>query len=180
MKVAVFAGHVGKDSGAIDPVDKAEGDRLYSIEAAVTAVIASKIRMLLVLMGDECTLAVGSWEDRIQATKDCVIGVDVHCDACGDPRASGPHVMYREGSTEGNRLAYLLSDGIRRIMPLHRCEWGRSDLRILNSTAFPVSVVECGYLTCPTDEAVLLSDAHQYRLAFAIVSGLLRWAGTSA
>jgi len=175
MWIAIYPGHVGKDSGAIDA--SAAGDDLYTLECQINGQVASKVFLLCTLLGWKPIIALGDFDARIKATSQCDIGVSIHADACTNQSVRGFHAMYCTGSTAGESIAKLIDESLRVIIPRARSAHARSDLIILKRTTFPVVLVECGFLTNDGDEKLLHSEFHQYHLAWGIVEGLRRWVG---
>jgi N-acetylmuramoyl-L-alanine amidase len=175
MAIAVFAGHVGKDSGAIDGIGT--NDDLYTIEAEITMAIAHKICMYLELMGIEYRLLAGSFESRIRMSAGCECGVSIHADVSVDEATNGYHVVYYPKSTRGKALAMAVDSSL--FSTTKRARQGHSDghLAILRDTAFPCVIVETGFLSNPIEESELYQPHYQYRLAFGIVDGVRRWLG---
>jgi N-acetylmuramoyl-L-alanine amidase len=169
MLIALFPGHVGKDSGAIDPTGP--GDRLNTVEAAVTAGITGKISMLLKLLGLDHIYAAGGWDYRIIATKACNLGVEIHADICSNENAGGFHVIHHPSSAKGKELAACIDRALGLNLTRAR-DPHSARLKILTDTGFPVVVVECGFLSNTIDEALLLNEEHQYNIAFAVVQGI--------
>lgn len=175
MKVAIFPGHVGKDAGAISGTDPARADNYYGIESVITNAIASKVAMFLQLCGIDYKLQAGSFELRIANTKDCQLGIDLHVDSFpSKPSKRGFHVMHYPGSKASLKLAVAIETamnacpGAVETRGIHT----RNDLRILKETAFPCILVELGFISNSTDEAMLSQDHHQYQIAFSVVQGI--------
>ncbi len=177
MDVAIFPGHVGKDCGAVDTAGA--GDDLHSVEATITACIASKLALLLSMMGIDHRLLPGSFDYRIAASDGCTVGLSIHCDSLpADTGIHGYHAIYYPGSERALELAHHIHNSMALIPALVECRkpHSRRDLAILRRTSFPVVLIECGFLSNTDDEARLMHDVHQSHLAFAMVEALRRWA----
>ena len=175
IKVAIYPGHVGKDAGGIDGTDVYAGDELHTIEAVVTWGIADKVAGMLAHMGIDHSIGIGSFENRICDTRDCTAGVSIHADVFPTQEASGYHVIHYPRSRDGIRLAAALDESMSVVAHRHRAPWCRANLAILRDTAFPVALVECGFLSNPEEEAAMLLRSRQYRLAWGIVDGVMRY-----
>ena len=99
--------------------------------------------------------------------------VSLHCDCSDNPAARGAHVIHKTlagyalGIEIAERLAVHLPGRAKSIVQRH-------DLAILNRTAPPAVLVECGFLSNAQDAAVL--QARPILLARAISGGIIRWA----
>jgi N-acetylmuramoyl-L-alanine amidase len=169
---AVFPGHVGKDSGAIDPAGG--GDFLHTIEATVTLSIAHKVCSLLDLMGIDYRFLPGSFEARIKMSEGCTCGLSIHADISLDKSIHGYHVMYYPRSKKGKLLAENLDESLKTTFHRARKVHSRRDLAILRRTSFPCALVEVGFLSNQIDEAELLQPHYQHRFAIALVTALIK------
>lgn len=174
MRVAIFPGHTGKDSGAVDTLSPAMGDLLHTVEASITAAIAGRVYDLLGSMGVPVALCYGSWEARLEASADCSIGVDIHADCFKTPGPQGYHCIYHAGSAEGKRLAGSLDSAMSVVASRHRPPHTAS-LFLLQKTAFPCCIVEVGFVSNPEEEIHLSEPHYQCRLANGIVWGILKY-----
>jgi N-acetylmuramoyl-L-alanine amidase len=89
------------------------------------------------------------------------IGISLHCDASDNAEAHGGHVCYHPFSTRGQ----LLATGIAQHMTVERPK-----LYILNATAAPWVLVECGFITNPNDAVIMSTNAKG--IAQAIADGV--------
>lgn len=72
-------------------------------------------------------------------------------------------MFYYEGSKEGKMLAELLQKSlIGNVDPQnHRVAKANSDYYILKNTSAPTVIVECGFLSNPEEESLLISAAYR-------------------
>lgn len=49
------------------------------------------------------------------------------------------------------------------------CQPLTGEYYILNSHKFPACIVECGFLSSPDDEALLITDEYQEKIAYAVL-----------
>lgn len=168
MRVALFPGHVGKDSGATDGLG--ESDSLHTIEAVVNAAIVSKIQSLYRLTGVEYSTGIGGWAERLSSTETCDIGFSIHADAIGDPNISGYHVCYYPSSTKGRDLAFALSSVLNSFLHNTCRDPHEENFLILRRTSFPCVLLECGFLTNSEDECLLNSEQYQWDIATAVLT----------
>ena len=104
------------------------------------------------------------------------LSVSLHCDHDASPSPHGAPVCYT--SYAGKKYAVAIASHLCPIMP------GRADLIVcrpglfvLKNTNCPAVLVECGFISNPTDAAML---AHEpYRIARAIAAGILEAADFS-
>ena len=85
---------------------------------------------------------------------------------------SGPQVFYRAGSDDGRLLASCLQEAlITRLQPQKQRTAMAGDYFILQLNV-PSVLVECGFISNPAEEKLLLDSAYQARLAEAIANGV--------
>ena len=85
---------------------------------------------------------------------------------------SGPQVFYREGCDGGRLLAGCLQEAlITHLQPAKARTAMAGDYFILQ-LEIPSALVECGFISNPQEEKLLLSDDYQSRLAVAIAAGV--------
>lgn len=171
MKVAVDAGHGGKDSGAVGK----KGLRESNVVLAIAKMLAKELTLtnhevmlvrdsdVFVELGERCAKA-NAWKADIF--------VSVHLNSDG-PEAKGVETLYK---TEKGKviagpiqrtLVYTTGD-IDRGLKL------RNDLAVLNGTNMPAVLVECGFISNPTTEGKLGEVNYQQMIADAICSGIIR------
>ena len=96
---------------------------------------------------------------------------------------SGPQVFYRAGSDGGRLLAGCLQEAlITRLQPQKQRAAMAGDYFILQLDV-PSVLVECGFISNPAEEKLLLDSAYQARLAEAVAAGVeefLRLTGQSS
>ncbi len=170
-KISIFAGHVGKDSGAV-----VNSNGHCYIESVITHSIATIIEDTLKNIGYDAVLVEGNFKDRIQISKNSKIGVSIHCNTSEDEKLNGQYCIHYPNSVKGEDLSYLISDSLRDAgIKQTRTPAPRSDLYILNKTKFPVSLVECGFLSNSEDAIKLNTEGYQYYIAFSITNGILKY-----
>lgn len=184
MRVYLNCGHgVGRDgrsydSGAVGP----SGLR----EEVVTRKIVARTAAYLREAGFEVRSDDAARVSFLQARKDAIAWkadalVSVHCNAATDPAARGVETLYRvscawrlaeeiqeaivEGVTHGS-LHYAVKD---------RGAKQRKDLGILATGAMPSALVECLFISNPTEEAMLANPDAQNSLAWCIAEGVKAW-----
>ena len=84
---------------------------------------------------------------------------------------SGPQVFYREGSSAGRLLAGCMQESlIRRLAPKKERVAMSGDYFILQLEV-PSVLIECGFLSNPAEEQLLLTAEYQAQLGEAIAQG---------
>lgn len=182
--IVIDAGHGGFDPGAVS----VRGTK----EAEINLYIALKLQRLLETRGatvvmtrtEQKALASTKRDDmrkRIQIIREsnADIAISIHLNKFKQPQYFGAQTFYMSGSNEGEMLAQniqrqliaVLGRGNRReIKPV-------TDFLILKAGNMPTALVECGFLSNPEEEQLLLTDQYQELIAWAILSGILDYFG---
>lgn len=186
-QVVVDVGHGGIDSGKVS----AEG----VLEKDVNLVIAKKLGALLEQSDVEVTYTresdTGLYQEGdsnkkvADLQKRCALiekinpacTVSIHQNSYSAPEARGAQVFYYGQSEEGKQLAEQIQHSlISRVDPdNHRQAKANDSYYLLKRTVSPTVIVECGFLSCPQEAELLIDDAYQNRLAWAIHMGIMQW-----
>ena len=112
-------------------------------------------------------------ERRIQLIKDegCTMVISIHMNEFRNRSQSGPQVFFRKGKNEGRLLAGIMQQAlIEELSPKHRRVAQSEDFFIL-TLDLPSVLVECGFISNPAEEKLLLTEEYQQKIAKAIAAG---------
>ncbi|MZP30318.1 hypothetical protein GTO91_11410 [Heliobacterium undosum] len=183
--VAIDPGHGGEDGGA-------KGTR-GTQEKVVNLQIAKKVVDQLNQAGGkailtretEDNLSVGQWSQRSELTKrvekaqaaNALVYVSIHANSFPvSPSCSGAQVFYQPGSAEGKRLAlHIQKEMTQRVGNKDKRQAKAEDYFVLRMTKCPAVMVETGFLSNAAEEALLLKDDYQDKLAQGIATGIARY-----
>jgi N-acetylmuramoyl-L-alanine amidase len=172
MKICIDAGHGGDDPGAVS-----EGIH----EADINKIIAQALGIRLQRAGWEVTITHPSARAEVANRAGAHVFASIHCNA-GPPGAHGFEVIYATGTQWGRVLAQHISDALigqgitpRKPPVKGDLEIGRGNLTVLHKTIMPAVIVECGFVTCPDDRALLTSPQGQGKLVAGIVNGIVSY-----
>lgn len=102
------------------------------------------------------------------------IVVSVHMNNYAQQSRRGAQVFYKDGDENGKSLA----DSIQRSFnAMDSCVREYSaltgDYFMLNCSDFPSVIAECGFLSNPQDEALLITEEYQSEISYAIFKGIV-------
>ena len=192
-QVVIDVGHGGIDSGKVS----ADG----ILEKDVNLVIAKKLKVLLeqedvcvtmtrdsdtgLYQESDSNKKVADLQNRCALIEkidpDCT--VSIHQNSFSSPEVSGAQVFYFGQSAEGEMLAKLVQKSlVDRVDPEnHRQAKANESYYLLKRTVSPTVIVECGFLSNPSEASLLTSEDYQNRLVWAIHMGVMEFLnGTSA
>lgn len=185
--IVIDAGHGGIDGGVLGATTGVK-------ESEINLSIAKKLKELFSSVGFNCVmtritssglygyLAPGH-KDRDMRARAKIINesnpslvISIHQNKYSSPSRRGGQAFYKKGDKQSYLLATTLQQalngvytGVKDYAPL--C----GDYFILNVSPCPAVIVECGFLSNPQDEALLITEEFQLSLATAIFNGSLEF-----
>ena len=186
--VVLDAGHGGIDCGCIGTTTGAnERDINLSITQKLGSLLtALDIRVVYTrtnMDGLYGTFASGFKKRDLQARRDIIqsenpnLVVSIHLNSYPSPTASGAQVFYKIGSDVSRQLGQTLQQIFVDKIPGSRKDSMAGDFYMLNCTATPGVLVECGFLSNPAEEKLLISADYQEKIAYTIACGILTFFG---
>jgi len=172
VTVVLDAGHGGKDPGAPGIGSMPE----KSVNLAVTAHLASLLeaagaRVVLTRRGDRF-LSLDARAAMAENTR-ADLFVSIHADAALNPTASGATVyIARSASPASIRAGRSIAAAIERA-GIDCRGVKRAGFRVLVGHSRPAVLVECGFLTNPSEVRLLTSPVYQARIAEVIAEGVI-------
>lgn len=179
--VVIDAGHGGKDGGAVGTKSKVPEAGL-NLEVAFLLKELLEAENIAVIMTRETEDALGNTKKadmqerkQIMNAENVDIIVSIHMNRFTDPSVSGPMVFYMKGSEEGQKLAECV---IRRLCeaidhPIRKANPG--DYFVIRESPVTSVLVECGFLSNPSDEQKLLDPEYRRILAEGVAAGLIEY-----
>ena len=179
VKVVIDAGHGGFDGGTV-------GGSTGVLEAEINLSISVKLERRLQQLGAQVVMtrsdenAVAETKDgdmakrrEIIESSDQDVTISIHQNRFEDPDVKGPQVFYNPGSVQGEKLAAAIQDTMNQELEVAspRTQQGKA-YYIVKSGAAPAVIVECGFLSNPEEEKLLMNDEYQNLIVKAIIDGL--------
>ncbi len=83
-------------------------------------------------------------------------------------------MFYHAASTEGKTLAAAIQQSVREAVGdgNRRVEKANDSYYMLRKVQCPLVIVECGFLSNPQEEALLLDSSYQKKMAHGICEGI--------
>lgn len=188
--VVIDAGHGGIDGGA-------EGVTTKVKESDLNLEIAKILREKFMVLGFNAIMTredenglYGSTEPgfklrdmrrrkEIINSKNADIVISIHLNKYSSPSRRGAQTFFNENSEFSKNLAKCIQSRINvmKLSPRISSEL-KGDYYILNESNAPAVIVECGFLSSPEDEKLLLTNEYKQEITSAIVSGSLTYLST--
>ena len=97
--------------------------------------------------------------------------VSVHCNSYPRADQRGAQVFYAPNSETGKQMADTMQSVLGATLDTDRVAKS-GDYFILQCSSTPSLLVECGFLSTPSEEKLLVSSSYQEKVAYAIFSGI--------
>lgn len=193
--VVIDPGHGGKDTGAIGPNKVYEKDVVLDISHRVRKQLeAQKIAVRMTRTGDTYPSLDQRTDYAYKVSAD--LFVSIHADGAGDSSAQGVETFITsvEGGESSNHYGqggdvfavrnneYDAANAIlgfsiqsNHVKASKRSDRGlrRARFAVLRSAPCPAALVECGFLTNPSEESLLNSTSYRENVARGISNGIL-------
>lgn len=190
IKILIDPGHGGIDQGA-------SGD-LRIGEAPINLKISEKLMSFLEGSGfdvemtryeDEGLYSLKSKTIRAKKNEDLTnrvkminesnadMVISIHLNSFPQEQYYGAHVFYQNNNMNGKIAAEMLQDSLKSILDKEnkRVPQVKKGIKIMDDTTAPVLLIECGFLSNPTEEKRLISEDYQEKTAWAIYTGLIKY-----
>lgn len=105
------------------------------------------------------------------------IFVSIHLNKIPQQQYSGWQTFYKQGNEKGKKLATCIQTNLNEaIQKENKREPLKIDnIYIIKHVEIPTSIVECGFLSNPEEEKLLLEDSYQDKLAWGIYTGIINY-----
>ena len=185
--IVIDAGHGGSDPGKVGVSGTEEKD--------INLEIALKLRDDLEKQGFEIVMTreedtgledtgaesvkVSDLKNRVKIIEETrpALAISIHQNSYTDSAVSGAQVFYYGDSAHGEALAMALQESlIENVDPSNtRAPKENESYYLLKNTSVPVVIVECGFLSNPTEEALLCKEDYQEQIVEAIYEGIVNY-----
>ena len=188
ITIVIDAGHGGRDGGS-------EGTLPGSNERELNLLYANTLKKYLeeyginVVMTRTTTAGLYSafssnkkkddMEKRRQiiqkANADMVISI--HMNSFPLKSCRGAHVFYNPDNEVSKNLANEIQSSMYSSLSYAKNNPGVGDYYILTCTDVPAVIIECGFLSNPEEELLLLSTEYREKVCYAILCGIIKYLG---
>lgn len=184
--IVLDAGHGGIDGGSEGVVSGVK-------ESELNLKVTKKLEKLLNTFGFNVVLtrtnadglysqlATNKKQDDMKKRKEIIqkskpnMVVSIHMNSFPNKHERGAQVFYQVGEETSKQLAQTIQNEMIKNLVEAREFCNHSDLYILQCTKNPSVVVEGGFLSNPEEEALLITDEYQAKLAYSVFCGILKF-----
>lgn len=99
--------------------------------------------------------------------------VSLHLNSFVDSSAFGAQVYYKPKDEVSHEFANKMQQLFAKNTNTRNTESKEGDFFILNCTQYSGVLIECGFLSNPTEESLLMTDKYQQKIAYQIFCGIM-------
>ena len=184
--ILLDAGHGGRDPGKVSEQGTLEKDLNLSITLKVKQLLdGHPVNVILTRQEDkdlsttDSDYKISDLQNRVNLIQEHTptLAVSIHQNSYPDPSVIGAQCFYHQGSDSGKELASLLQNQIILTTSQSKIREIKNNesYYLLKYSPVTTAIVECGFLSSPQEEALLLSEEYQDKIAWAIHLGILQY-----
>lgn len=180
--IVLDAGHGATDGGATGISGAIEKDINLSIALTLKDMLEDTGARVIMTRESDDPIADSKREDmrlrkRIREESDADIFISIHMNKFGESKYKGAQVFY--STTEGSKeLGEIIQRHLKDMVNPDNNRVAKSagdSLYLLRDSSVPAVIVECGFLSNPHEEQLLLQPDYQSKIAHAICAGVMRY-----
>ncbi len=188
FRIIIDAGHGGFDGGAVAHDGTVEKELNLKIALKLDAVLRASGYKTVLVRSDDCSTndptdgeraKVSDIKNRVKLMSKYKnsIFVSIHMNKYSTTQPHGAQVFYAKtdgskelaGLLQASVATYVQTDNKRVIKPSPK------DIYLLNHATVPAVIVECGFLSNPSDLKNLKDDGYQLKIATALAYGIINF-----
>ena len=190
VTIVLDAGHGGEDGGASSADGLLEKDINLALVLTMRDILTAN-GINVILTRDTDTLLYDRNVDyhgrkkmldmaarlKIAEQTPNAVFVSIHMNTYPHPSCRGVQVWYSENNDSSPELAKVIHSTTQEILqpdndrPIKR---SGSSIYLLHHLSCPAVLVECGFLSSPTEAALLADESYRQQLALTLCMGILR------
>lgn len=105
------------------------------------------------------------------------IFVSIHLNKIPEAQYDGWQTFYKEGNENSAKLAKSIQNSLNETIKRENNRLAKTidNIYIIKHVEIPTTIVECGFLSNPEEEKLLLEDEYQNKLAWGIYNGIINY-----
>lgn len=184
--IVIDAGHGGPDPGKVSETGTLEKDINLKIALYLKEILESQNMNIIMTRTEDKDLATETNKRKLSDIKERVklmensnadMVISIHQNSYPDADVYGAQCFYPTESEEGKKLAAVIQNQI--IMSTNQTKIreikDNNDYYLLKHSSTPIVIVECGFLSNPAEEQLLLTDEYQRKMAWSIYLGIQQY-----
>ena len=189
--VVIDAGHGGKDPGKVGVNGALEKEINLKIALRLKSLLEQNDVAVVLTREEDKDLASEQAVSRknedlraravlIADTKPVAM-ISIHQNSYPEEEVDGAQVFYYTGSDSGKMLGSIIQNSLKSEIDdgNHRVAKANKEYYLLKKAACPAVIIECGFLSNPSEAALLVTEEYQEKLAFAVHLGIMEYINTA-
>ena len=186
--IILDAGHGVPDEGAQSSTGTTEAESNLKIALKVQNLLEQSGATVILTRSDENAIydidsktlkqkKISDIHNRVKIGNESSsdIFVSIHLNKIPQEQYWGWQTFYKEESPEGKKLATAIQNSLNEAIQKEntRVPMKIDNVYIIKHVEIPTTIVECGFLSNPEEEQLLLTDDYQNKLAWGINTGIM-------
>ena len=186
--IVIDAGHGKPDEGAESSKGTTEAETNLKIALKLQNLLEQSGSTVLLTRSDENAIydldsktlrqkKISDIHNRVKIGNESSadIFVSIHLNKIPQQQYDGWQTFYNAKSAEGQRLAVSIQNNLNDAIQRENNRIAKSieNIYIVKHVDIPTTIVECGFLSNPDEEKLLLEDEYQNKLAWGIYNGII-------
>lgn len=188
--VVVDAGHGVPDEGAESSNGTSEAETNLKIALKLQELLEQSGCTVLLTRSDENAIydidskslkqkKISDIHNRVKIGNESSadIFVSIHLNKIPQKQYDGWQTFYKADSEEGRKLAICIQESLGKAIQKENSRIAKSieNIYIIKHVEIPTTIVECGFLSNPEEEKMLLDNDYQDKLAWGIYNGIINY-----
>jgi N-acetylmuramoyl-L-alanine amidase len=169
--VVIDAGHGGYDRGGVPGQRISEKDKTLDVAQRLQRILVANGYRVIMTRDSDVFVTLGARVATANAYRNAVF-VSIHFNCASRAGANGIETYYFRSDSAS--LAASIHRNVVSSAPSENRGIRRRGFYVLRRTAIPSVLVECGFLTNPTEGGLAQTDDYRQRLAEHIARGIRR------
>lgn len=178
--IVIDPGHGGPDNGS--------SSKSGTLEKTITLKVALKLGPMLEARGykvvytrkDDNIQWISEKEDLLRRAKiandaNADLFISIHTNSTDLKNITGTETYYHQGSSEGKRFAQLVQNEVIEQVNTKDRGIKTEDFSVLRNVTAPSILLELGYISTPSEEAILKDSQYQSKFAEGITNGIVKY-----
>lgn len=185
--IVIDAGHGGDDPGKVGNANSLEKEINLAIAKKTAELLEQDGYTVIMTRTEDCGLYPADsknrkrddMKERVRIITEAapVLAVSIHQNSFPASPCKGAQMFYYKDSIEGKKLAEILQETFPQIIKDNNTRKARanSEYYLLRKAPCPIVIAECGFLSTPEEEALLMTEEYRGKVAEALRTGIRKY-----